>query len=167
MTGRAWLLTTMVGALAAQAGPQTAEPEAAQLRERLLQEFKAILETRETARGLIVSVDDLQFDAGTSRLISGAREKLARISGILLAYPDLKVETEGHGAGAEERARAVREYLLSQGVTAKNAPGGPGGFRRRREETSGPGGFGRADRTGRRPVEGYWPRSRVRSASAR
>ena len=105
---------------------QQAEAEKAQLRERLRQQFNAILETRETARGLIVNINDVLFDFNKYALKPGAREKLAKVAGILLAYPGLKVQLEGHTDGigsdeynqrlSEERAGAVRDYLLSQGV---------------------------------------------------
>ena len=90
------------------------------------QQFNAILETRETARGLIVNINDVLFDFNKYALKPGAREKLAKVAGILLAYPGLKVQLEGHTDSigsdeynqrlSEERAGAVRDYLLSQGV---------------------------------------------------
>jgi len=85
---------------------------------------------RETPRGLIVNIDDVQFDFNQYALKPGAREKLAKVAGILLAYPGLKVRLEGHTdsigsdeynqAFSEERAGAVRDYLLSQGVPRTN-----------------------------------------------
>ena len=107
---------------------QQSETEKAQLRERLRQQFSQILETRETARGLIVNISDVLFDFDKYTLKPGAREKLAKVSGILLAYPGLKIQLEGHtdsiGADdynmklSQERADSVQEYLLSQGVSA-------------------------------------------------
>jgi len=107
---------------------QQAETEKAQLRERLKQQFNAILETRETARGLIVNISDVLFDFNQYTLKPGAREKLAKVSGILLAYPGLKVQLEGHtdSIGSDDynmklsqnRAEAVSQYLVSQGVPA-------------------------------------------------
>jgi len=103
-----------------------AEAEQARLRERLREQLNAILETHETARGLIVNINDVLFDFNRYTLKPGAREKLAKVAGILLAYPGLKVQLEGHtdSVGSEEynlklsqeRAGAVRDYLLSQGV---------------------------------------------------
>jgi outer membrane protein OmpA-like peptidoglycan-associated protein len=94
----------------------------------LRQQFNAILETRETARGLIVNINDVLFDFDKYTLKPGAREKLAKVSGILLAYPGLKVQLEGHTDSigtdeynlklSEQRADAVRDYLTSQGVPA-------------------------------------------------
>lgn len=107
---------------------QQAETEKAQLRERLKEQFNTILETRETARGLIVNISDVLFDFNKYTLKPGAREKLAKVSGILLAYPGLKVQLEGHTDSigsddynmklSQERAGAVSDYLVSQGVPA-------------------------------------------------
>ncbi|MBI4910893.1 MAG: OmpA family protein [Acidobacteria bacterium] len=103
-----------------------AEDEKAELRAQLLRQLNLVLETRDTARGLIVNMSDVLFDFGKSTLRAGTREKLAKVSGIVLAHPGLKLEIEGHtdSIGSEEfnqrlseqRASAVREYLQSQGV---------------------------------------------------
>jgi outer membrane protein OmpA-like peptidoglycan-associated protein len=99
-----------------------------ELRGRLLQQLNVILETRDTARGLIVNLSDVTFATGEAALQPGARERLARISGILSAHPTLVVEVEGHtdsvGSDAfnqglsERRADSVRNYLVQQGVPA-------------------------------------------------
>src|SRR5574340_564912 len=101
-----------------------------QLRERLRQQLNAVLETRETARGLIVNISDVLFDFNKYTPKPGAREKLAKVAGILLAYPGLALRLEGHtdsiGGDAynmklsQERADAVRMYLVGQGVQAAN-----------------------------------------------
>jgi len=114
--------------LAAEQQQQQAEVEKAQLRERLRQQLNAILETQETARGLIVNISDVLFDFNKYTLQPGAREKMAKVSGILLAYPGLKIQLEGHtdSIGSDEynmklsqhRADAVRDYLIAQGVPA-------------------------------------------------
>ncbi|WP_228486541.1 OmpA family protein [Paludibaculum fermentans] len=98
------------------------------MRERLRQQLNAVLETEETARGLIVNIADVLFDFDKYELKPGAREKMAKVSGILLAYPGLKIELEGHtdSVGSEEynqvlserRANSVRAYLIGQGVPA-------------------------------------------------
>jgi outer membrane protein OmpA-like peptidoglycan-associated protein len=116
--------------LAAQQAEQQrlqAEREKEEMRARLLQQLNTVLETRDTQRGLIVNMSDVLFDTGKSTLRPGAREKLAKISGIVLAYPGLKLEIEGHtdsvGSDAynqrlsEKRAQSVRDYLIKQGVT--------------------------------------------------
>ncbi len=113
---------------------QKAEAEKLQLREDLRKQFNLILETRDTARGLIVNMSDVLFDTGKYTLRVAAREKLAKISGIILAHPGLKLEVEGFTdwVGSDElnqklsenRAASVRDYLTKQGlpedtVTAK------------------------------------------------
>ncbi|MGB7847393.1 MAG: OmpA family protein [Candidatus Acidiferrum sp.] len=103
-----------------------AESEKAQLRAQLLDQLNSILQTRDSARGLIVNMSDVLFDTGSSTLKSGAREKLAKISGILLAHPGLMLQIEGHtdSVGTEEfnqqlserRSDSVRDFLAEQSV---------------------------------------------------
>jgi outer membrane protein OmpA-like peptidoglycan-associated protein len=103
-----------------------AEAEKAQLRSQLLQQFNAVLQTQDTARGLIVNMSDVLFDTGSAELKPGAREKLAKISGILLAHPGLTLQVEGYtdSTGSDAlnmelsgmRADAVRDYLAQQSV---------------------------------------------------
>jgi outer membrane protein OmpA-like peptidoglycan-associated protein len=110
----------------ADAQRQQAEAEKTQMRERLRQQLNAILETRETARGLIVNINDVLFDFNKYTLKPGAREKMAKVSGILLAYPGLKLQLEGHTDSvggddynlqlSQQRADAVRDFLTQQGV---------------------------------------------------
>jgi outer membrane protein OmpA-like peptidoglycan-associated protein len=97
-----------------------------QLRAKLLQQFNVIFTTRDTARGLIVNLSDVLFDSGKSTLRPEAREKLAKISGIVLAYPDLKLAIEGNtdsvGSDAlnqtlsEQRASAVLDFLAQEKI---------------------------------------------------
>lgn len=106
---------------------QKAETEKMELREELRKQFNLILETRDTARGLVVNMSDVLFDTGKYTLRVAAREKLAKISGIILAHPGLKLKVEGHtdSVGGEEmnqllsenRARSVRDFLLKQGLS--------------------------------------------------
>lgn len=101
-----------------------------QMRARLLAQLNQVLQTRDTARGLIVSMPDVLFDFNKYTLKPEARERLARISGIVLAYPDLKLQIEGYtdSIGSDEynqtlsdkRAEAVRDYLVSSGVNMNN-----------------------------------------------
>jgi outer membrane protein OmpA-like peptidoglycan-associated protein len=96
----------------------------------LREQLDAILQTRDTARGLIVNLSDVLFDFNQATLKSDAREKLARVSGILLAYPTLHVNVEGHTDSigtdeynlklSERRADAVRDYLASNGINPAN-----------------------------------------------
>jgi len=99
-----------------------------ELRAKLLQQFNAILATRDTARGLVVNLSDVLFDTGKYTLRPLAREKLAKISGIVLAYPDLRLAIEGNTDSvgsdqmnqtlSENRAGAVRDYLAKQNIPA-------------------------------------------------
>jgi outer membrane protein OmpA-like peptidoglycan-associated protein len=114
-------------ASAARLAREQAEKDRDAAREQLLQQLNVILETRETARGLIINLSDVLFDVDKSTLKPGAREKLARIAGILASHPDLKIEIEGHADStgsseynqglSERRAQAVRAYFNQQGVT--------------------------------------------------
>ena len=95
-------------------------------RARLADQLNQVLQTRDSSRGLVVSMADVLFDTGTYSLKPGAREKLAKITEILRAYPGLKIEVDGYtdSAGedymnqklAENRAGSVRDYLVQQGV---------------------------------------------------
>ena len=106
------------------------EGEKAALRERLLAQFNQVLETHDSPRGLVVIMDDLLFDLGKATLRADTREKLARLSGLALAQPSLKLETEGHtdtsGSDSmnqrlsEQRAEAVRAFIETQGIAAAN-----------------------------------------------
>ena len=103
-----------------------AEAEKAQMRAQLLAQLNSILQTNDTARGLIVNMSDVLFDTASYVLKPGAREKLAKISGILLAHPGLTMQIEGHTDSvggdefnqtlSEQRAGSVRDFLAQQGV---------------------------------------------------
>jgi len=109
---------------------EQAEQAQQQLRQQLLQQFNLILETRDTARGLIVNMSDVLFDFNKYTLRPAAREKLAKISGIILSHPGLRLEVDGYtdSVGSEEynlklsdqRAGGVRDYLLGQGIAPDN-----------------------------------------------
>jgi outer membrane protein OmpA-like peptidoglycan-associated protein len=110
----------------AQDNEQKANSEKAAMRVQLAVQLNKILETRESARGLIISMSDVLFDTGKYSLMPGAREKLAKIAGILITYPGLNVEVGGYtdDVGSNEmnqklsqnRAGAVRDYLVAEGV---------------------------------------------------
>lgn len=110
----------------AQLQAQRAEQEKEQIRARLRDQLNQVLQTRDTARGLIVNMSDVLFDTGKATLRVGAREKLAKVAGILLAYPDLRLSLGGHTDStgtlsfnqqlSQQRAAAVRDYLVSQGL---------------------------------------------------
>jgi outer membrane protein OmpA-like peptidoglycan-associated protein len=114
----------------AQQSAQQAETDKAAMRARLSEQLNSILQTRDSARGLIVSMSDVLFDTGKYSLKAGAREKLAKVAGILLAYPGLNIEVGGYtdnvGGDAmnqklsENRASSVRDYLVQQGVATNS-----------------------------------------------
>ena len=110
----------------AQQAAQQADTDKAAMRAKLSEQLNSILQTRDSARGLIVSMSDVLFDTAKYSLKPGAREKLAKVAGILLAYPGLNIEVGGYtdnvGGDAmnqtlsENRAGSVRDYLVKQGV---------------------------------------------------
>jgi outer membrane protein OmpA-like peptidoglycan-associated protein len=122
-------------ALKAQAAVAVAEQEKNALREQLREQLNMFLETRESARGLIMMVPDVLFVTASARLTTEAREKLARVSGILAAQPDLHIVAEGHTDNvgdadtnqrlSEQRAQGVLSYLVQQKIplTAVNVAG--------------------------------------------
>jgi len=111
---------------AARAAALKAQQDAAALRASLLEQFNRVLETTDTSRGLVVNMADVLFDTGKYNLRPEAREKLAKLSGIVLAHPGLHLAVEGHtdSTGSDEfnmklsqqRADAVRDYLISQSL---------------------------------------------------
>jgi outer membrane protein OmpA-like peptidoglycan-associated protein len=119
----------------AQDAQVKSEREKNELRARVREQLNVILETRESARGLVVNLSDVLFDTGKAALKPGAREKLSRLSGVLLSHPGLHVEVEGHAdsVGAtdfnqtlsESRAASVRDYLVRGGI-APNTVGTAG-----------------------------------------
>jgi outer membrane protein OmpA-like peptidoglycan-associated protein len=110
----------------AQLSAQQADIDKVAMRTRLSEQLNKILQTRDSARGLIVSMSDVLFDTGKYSLKPGAREKLAKVAGILLAYPGLNIEVGGYTDNvggdqmnqtlSEHRAGSVRDYLVQQGV---------------------------------------------------
>ncbi len=114
----------------AQAGEHQADSDKAAMRAQLSEQLNKVLETRDSARGLIVSMSDVLFDTGQYTLKQGAREKLAKVAGILIAYPGLNIAVGGYtdNVGGDEmnqklsenRAGAVRDYLVEEGVAANS-----------------------------------------------
>jgi outer membrane protein OmpA-like peptidoglycan-associated protein len=115
---------------AARAEADRARSAAEALRAQLLEQFNRILETRDTPRGLVVNMADVLFASGRYNLLPATREKLARLSGIVLAHPGLNLDIEGHtdSIGSDElnqqlserRAETVRKYLMEQGLSEDN-----------------------------------------------
>jgi outer membrane protein OmpA-like peptidoglycan-associated protein len=105
---------------------EQSEREKQELRNKLAVQLNSILQTKDSARGLIVNMSDVLFDTGQYSLKPGAREQLAKISGIVLAYPSLALEVEGHTDSvgtddlnlrlSENRANSVRDFLIGQGI---------------------------------------------------
>ena len=114
----------------AQKGEERANSDKAAMRAQLSEQLNTILETRDSARGLIVSMSDVLFDTGKYSLKPGAREKLAKVAGILISYPGLMIEVGGYTDNvggddmnqklSENRAGSVRDYLVVEGVTANS-----------------------------------------------
>jgi outer membrane protein OmpA-like peptidoglycan-associated protein len=110
----------------AQSAADQSERDKVVLRAQLRDQLNLVLETRESARGLIVNLSDVLFDTASSNLKPGAREKLARVSGILVSHPGLRLEIEGHtdSVGSDDynqqlsgrRAESVRVYLVDQRI---------------------------------------------------
>ena len=119
-----------LAAQTALASAQQAETDKTAMRAKLSEQLNSILQTRDSARGLIVSISDVLFDTGRYSLKPGAREKLAKVAGILLAYPGLDIAVGGYtdnvGGDAmnqtlsENRASSVRDYLVQEGVATNS-----------------------------------------------
>jgi outer membrane protein OmpA-like peptidoglycan-associated protein len=120
---------------AEQAKTQAAKEEAeraraatAALRAQLLEQLNSVLQTTDSPRGLVVNMADVLFDFGKYDLKTDAKIKLAKLGGIIQAHPGLHLAIEGHtdNIGGDEgnmklsqqRADAVREFLVQQGLTA-------------------------------------------------
>jgi len=114
----------------AEQAREAAERQVQETRERLTQQLNQVLQTRQTARGLIVNMNDVLFDTGKASLKPGARVRLAKVAGIIEAYPDLKLEIDGYTDStgspdfnrelSQQRADSVRSFLTSQGVPEDN-----------------------------------------------
>ena len=107
-----------------------AQAEKAELRTQLMNQFNAILQTRDTARGLIVNMSDVLFDTAKYSLRPLAREKLAKVAGIVSGHPGLRLDVEGHTDSvggdeynqrlSEQRGTSVRDYLIQQGMAGSS-----------------------------------------------
>lgn len=120
----------MAQANAAQQQAAAAQQQTEQLREKLRQQLSQVLQTQETARGLIVNMSDVLFNLNSAQLKTDAQVKLAKVSGILLTYPNLKLQVEGYTDStgtpdynlklSEKRATSVEAFLIQQGVQPQN-----------------------------------------------
>lgn len=114
----------------ANSSKNSAIQENSDLRAQLLDQLSAILETRASARGLIVNMSGMNFNTSKSELLPVGREKLAKIAGLILAHPGLKIQVEGftdstgsdqlNAKLSEKRAEAARDYLVQEGVGKAN-----------------------------------------------
>jgi len=119
-----------IAAQNAQQGEHQADSDKAAMRAELSEKLNTILATRDSARGLIVSMSDVLFDTGQYSLKPGAREKLAKVAGILISYPGLNIQVGGYTDNvggddmnqklSENRADSVLNYLVQQGVTTNS-----------------------------------------------
>ena len=110
----------------AQQRAQQLEAQQAQMRQQLMSQLNQVLQTRDSARGLIVSMPDVLFSTGSADLKTTARERLAKVAGILIAYPDTHIEVDGYTDStgspmfneqlSQQRAASVQSYLVQQGV---------------------------------------------------
>jgi outer membrane protein OmpA-like peptidoglycan-associated protein len=120
---------------ALQAKEQAAREEAARaqaqtaaLRAQLLKQLNEVLQTTDTPRGLVVNMADVLFETNRYALSSDAQLKLAKLSGIIQAHPGLNLAIEGYTDTtgtpdynlklSQQRADAVRDFLVSQGLSA-------------------------------------------------
>jgi outer membrane protein OmpA-like peptidoglycan-associated protein len=112
----------------ARAEAERARQAAADLRAQLLEQFNRVLPTTDTPRGLQVNMGDVLFDTAKFNLRMEAQLGLAKLTGIVLSHPGLKLAVEGYTDTtgtvsfnqtlSEERANAVRDYLVQQGLDA-------------------------------------------------
>ena len=107
-----------------------AEAEKAELRAQLLRQFSLVLETRDTARGLIVNMSDVLFDTAKYSLRPAAREKLAKVAGIISGHPGLKLEVEGHtdNVGGDDYNQKLSEQRGERGARLPDPAGNSVGF---------------------------------------
>ena len=98
-----------------------------QLRAQLLAQLNAVLQTKDTPRGLVATMADVLFATGKYELAQDANLALAKLSGVILAHPGLKLRIEGYTDStgsdqtnlklSEQRAGAVRLFLIQQGLS--------------------------------------------------
>ena len=86
----------------------------------------AMISVSKDARGTIISMSDILFETNKATLTPNLKENLAKIAGILIVYKEPNIIVEGHTDNvghkdynqklSEDRAGAVRNYLIEQGV---------------------------------------------------
>ena len=89
--------------------------------------LSSVAETTETARGVIVSLSGILFDVGKATLKPASQLSVAKLAGILMVFPNMNLSIEGYtdSTGSADlnmrlsmdRARAVYEFLMTQGIS--------------------------------------------------
>lgn len=96
------------------------------LQQRLSGALSGIATTKNTARGIVVSLPGILFDTGKATLKPSAQVGLAKMAGVLSVFPDMNLRVEGYTDStgtdqinrrlAKNRAESVAAFLRKQGV---------------------------------------------------
>jgi outer membrane protein OmpA-like peptidoglycan-associated protein len=105
-------------------GNTTPSPAAQrQSRKEILEALSPLLTTRDTPRGVVVSVPPTEFESG--KLRPATAEKVAQVAAMVVAHPGVRVVVEGYtesnGEVAQGHAEAVRTKLIDTGVNPQTA----------------------------------------------
>jgi outer membrane protein OmpA-like peptidoglycan-associated protein len=102
------------------------QKERDELANRLRGSMAAIMETRDTARGAVMSLPGISFETGKAVLKPTAQLTLAKLAGIAQVFPAVNMRVEGYTDStgkaetnqklSEARAKAVYDFLKAQGV---------------------------------------------------
>lgn len=90
-------------------------------RRRILEELNGAAVTRDTPKGLVVTITNDEFQK--SSLSGAAAQQIMRVAAIVARYPALRTSLEGHSGAASddalagERVRAVRDALAQDGLS--------------------------------------------------
>jgi|KBSSwiStaDraftv2_1062776.scaffolds.fasta_scaffold01907_3 outer membrane protein OmpA-like peptidoglycan-associated protein len=119
-------LTQQRDALARERAAIAKERDA--LKAKLQGALGQVADTRDTARGTVTSLSGVLFDTGKATLKPEAKITLAKLAGVMLVFGKTTMQVEGYtdNTGSEatnlklsdDRAKAVREFLESQGITS-------------------------------------------------
>jgi outer membrane protein OmpA-like peptidoglycan-associated protein len=110
------------------------------VRERVVRELKEKIKTqkvenvevKQTDEGIVLSVENIQFEAESSVLVDSEKKKLTGIGALLSSLADRKISVVGHaaniaGSDAKEletlsaaRAQAVADFLVQAGFMKKD-----------------------------------------------
>jgi len=112
-----------------QADKAALKAERDALAARLNTSLEKIMAVRQSARGIVMDLGDVLYDVNKATLKAGARESLAKLSGVLLMLPEVNVRVEGFTDStgtaernkvlSSERAKSVFDYLKEQGIAAE------------------------------------------------